>query len=72
MLVLWGVVAVMRLPVPLLIAPVAIILGAAVRGAVLSPNAFAGFALLALGFAILDGRTWVALRRGVDRAGTRS
>ena len=58
--------------VTLLIAPVAIVLGAVVRGEVLNPNAFAGFALLALGLAILDGRIWVALRRGVDRARTRS
>jgi drug/metabolite transporter (DMT)-like permease len=58
--------------VTLLIAPVAIVLGAVVRGEVLSPHAFAGFALLALGLAILDGRIWVALRRGVDRARTRS
>ena len=58
--------------VTLLIAPVAIVLGAVVRHEVLSPHAFAGFALLALGLAILDGRIWVALRRGVDRARTRS
>ncbi|MEL6449710.1 MAG: DMT family transporter [Pseudomonadota bacterium] len=53
--------------VTLLIAPVAITLGALVRGEALSPNAFAGFALLALGLIILDGRIWAWIRRhGVD------
>ncbi|WP_425038963.1 DMT family transporter [Primorskyibacter sp. S187A] len=42
--------------VTLLIPPVSITLGALVRDEVLSPNAFAGFALLALGLAVLDGR----------------
>lgn len=42
--------------VTLLIPPVAILLGAWVRGESLNPNAFAGFALLALGLAVLDGR----------------
>ncbi|MGD1884233.1 MAG: DMT family transporter [Paracoccaceae bacterium] len=42
--------------VTLLIAPVAILLGALVRDETLAPNAFAGFALLALGLAVLDGR----------------
>ena len=45
----------------LLVAPVAIALGATVRGETLAPNAFAGFALLAFGLAILDGRPWRAL-----------
>ena len=49
--------------VTLLVAPVAITLGAVVRGEALGPNAFAGFALLALGLAILDGRLWAMLRR---------
>ncbi|NSX56724.1 DMT family transporter [Parasulfitobacter algicola] len=40
----------------LLIAPVAIVLGAVVRGEVLQPQAFVGFALLAVGLLILDGR----------------
>ena len=53
--------------VTLLIAPVAILLGALVRGEALAPNAFAGFALLALGLMILDGRLWSAMRRAVDR-----
>ena len=47
--------------VTLLIPPVAITLGAAVRGEALSPNAFAGLALLALGLSILDGRSWAWL-----------
>ena len=49
--------------VTLLIAPVAIILGAVVRNETLGPNAFAGFALLALGFVILDGRAWARIKR---------
>ncbi|WP_299148926.1 DMT family transporter [uncultured Tateyamaria sp.] len=54
--------------VTLLIAPVAITLGAVVRGETLSANAFAGFALLALGLMILDGRIWTLIRgRAVDR-----
>ncbi|WP_299686834.1 DMT family transporter [uncultured Tateyamaria sp.] len=54
--------------VTLLIAPVAIVLGALVRNEALSPNAFAGFGLLALGLIILDGRVWHLLRRrAVDR-----
>lgn len=42
--------------VTLLIPPVAIVLGALVRGESLSPNAFAGFGLLALGLIVIDGR----------------
>ncbi|MEL6566105.1 MAG: DMT family transporter [Pseudomonadota bacterium] len=54
--------------VTLLIAPVAITLGALVRHEALSPNAFIGFGLLALGLIILDGRVWASLRRrSVDR-----
>ena len=48
--------------VTLLVAPVSITLGAVVRGEALSPNAFTGFALLALGLAILHGRIWTWLR----------
>jgi drug/metabolite transporter (DMT)-like permease len=51
----------------LFIPPVAILLGAWVRGEVLSPNVFLGFALLALGLAILDGRLLRALRRPATR-----
>lgn len=46
----------------LLIPPVAIVLGAVVLGERLAPQAFAGFALLALGLLILDGRLWRWLR----------
>ncbi len=42
--------------VTLMIAPVAIIAGALLLGEKLSPNAYAGFCLLALGLVILDGR----------------
>lgn len=53
--------------VTLLIAPVAITLGALVRQETLSTNAFVGFALLALGLTILDGRIWAfILRPSVD------
>jgi len=40
----------------LLIPPVSIILGALVLDETLSPNVYAGLALLALGLVILDGR----------------
>jgi len=40
----------------LLVAPIAITLGALVRGEALSANNLAGFALLALGLVVLDGR----------------
>jgi len=58
--------------VTLLIPPVAITLGALVRAETLGANAFAGFALLAIGLVILDGRIGAALRRGVDRTRSRS
>lgn len=45
----------------LMIPPVAITLGAWVRAETLPPNAYVGFALLALGLAILDGRILRAL-----------
>ncbi|TFL18621.1 DMT family transporter [Jannaschia formosa] len=48
----------------LLVAPVAILLGAGLRDEVLSPNVYAGFALLALGLVLIDGRLLRALRRG--------
>ena len=47
----------------LLVAPVAILLGAVVLGETLRPQAYAGFALLALGLLILDGRVWARVRR---------
>lgn len=42
--------------VTLMIPPVAIALGTWVRGETIPPQAYAGFALLALGLAVLDGR----------------
>ena len=42
--------------VTLLVAPIAVILGAVVLGEALNPNAYAGFALLALGLLVIDGR----------------
>jgi drug/metabolite transporter (DMT)-like permease len=48
--------------VTLLIAPVAILLGALVLGETLPPNAYKGFALLALGLLIIDGRLIDRLR----------
>lgn len=54
--------------VTLLIAPVAILLGALVRDEALNPNAYAGFALLALGLAVLDGRLWRLLRKAPQAA----
>lgn len=50
--------------VTLLIAPVAVLLGAALFGETLPPQAFAGMALLTLGMIVLDGRPlrWLAGR----------
>ncbi|MEM6634858.1 MAG: DMT family transporter [Pseudomonadota bacterium] len=48
----------------LLIPPVAIVLGALVRGEVLTPGTFFGFAALASGLMLIDGRV---LRRGPRR-----
>ncbi|MBY6153054.1 DMT family transporter [Vannielia litorea] len=48
--------------VTLLIPPVAIGLGALVLNEALHPRAYAGFALLALGLIVLDGRLWSRLR----------
>ncbi|MEM8824953.1 MAG: DMT family transporter [Pseudomonadota bacterium] len=53
--------------VTLLIPPVAILLGVWVRDEALSSNVYAGFALMALGLAILDGRLLRALGRAVTR-----
>ncbi|WP_159976609.1 DMT family transporter [Roseobacter cerasinus] len=49
--------------VTLLIPPVAILLGTVVRDEALNPNAYFGFAILALGLAVLDGRLWHRLRK---------
>jgi len=49
--------------VTLLVAPVAILLGALVLGESLAPNAYSGFGLLALGLVVLDGRIWAWMRQ---------
>jgi drug/metabolite transporter (DMT)-like permease len=49
--------------VTLVIPPVAIVLGAAVRAEDLHPGAYAGLGLLALGLAVLDGRLFRRLSR---------
>jgi drug/metabolite transporter (DMT)-like permease len=49
--------------VTLLVAPVAIVLGAWLRDEAMPPNAYAGLALLALGLAVLDGRLLRRARR---------
>jgi drug/metabolite transporter (DMT)-like permease len=53
--------------VTLLIPPVAIFLGWAFLGEALPPRAYAGFGVIALGLAVLDGR--VFRRRAVVTAG---
>lgn len=50
------------------VAPVAIILGAVVLGEALPLNAYLGFALLACGLVILDGRAFKALQHRARRA----
>ena len=55
--------------VTLLIPPVAILLGVWIRDEALSPNVYAGFALLALGLLILDGRLLRRLRRAATPGG---
>ena len=52
----------------LLVAPVAIILGAIVLGEALPLRAYTGFALLAVGLMILDGRLFGALQNRLSRA----
>lgn len=52
----------------LLVAPVAIVLGAIVLGEALPLRAYAGFVLLALGLIILDGRAFKALQHRARRA----
>ncbi len=51
--------------VTLLIPPVAITAGALLLNETLAPNAYVGFALLAIGLAVLDGRVWSWLRPAV-------
>lgn len=54
--------------VTLLIPPVAIFLGWAFLGETLPPRAFAGFAVIALGLAVLDGRLLARLRASWSHA----
>ncbi|MEM6890823.1 MAG: DMT family transporter [Pseudomonadota bacterium] len=56
--------------VTLLVAPIAIVLGAVILGETLNPNAYAGFAILASGLLVLDGRV-LRGRRPIDRASVR-
>ena len=53
--------------VTLLIPPVAITAGALMLKETLAPNAYFGFALLAIGLMVLDGRAWAWLRPGHAR-----
>jgi drug/metabolite transporter (DMT)-like permease len=57
--------------VTLVIPPVAIVLGAWVRGEALPPHAFAGLGMLATGLIVLDGRVlrWRRGARPADSAG---
>ena len=48
--------------VTLMIPPVAIVLGALVLNEALHPAAYVGFALLAIGLAVIDGRIWRLFR----------
>jgi drug/metabolite transporter (DMT)-like permease len=52
--------------VTLMVAPVAVLLGALVLGEVLHPADFAGFALIALGLVVLDGRMLRAVRARIS------
>lgn len=54
--------------VTLLVAPVAILLGAWLRDEALNPAAYWGFALLGLGLLVLDGRIWRLATRWVSQA----
>ncbi|MDD9721654.1 DMT family transporter [Sulfitobacter sp. PR48] len=56
--------------VTLLIPPFAILLGALVLGETLRPAAYAGFALLAGGLLILNGRIWRPRRRSARQGAT--
>ncbi|MBO9472423.1 DMT family transporter [Shimia sp. R10_1] len=53
--------------VTLLVPPFAILLGTLFLGETLHPRAFTGFALLALGLLVLDGRLWHRLRNRPSR-----
>jgi drug/metabolite transporter (DMT)-like permease len=56
--------------VTLLVSPLAILLGAIVLNEALRPAAYAGFALLALGMLVIDGRVWRIARRWGNQRGT--
>ncbi len=51
--------------VTLMVSPFAVLLGALVLGETLPGRAYAGFALLATGLAVIDGRLWRAIRNRV-------
>lgn len=55
--------------VTLLVAPVAVLLGAVVLDETLPPRAFAGFAVIALGLMVLDGRLFARLKKPRESAG---
>lgn len=55
--------------VTLLIPVFAIALGVAFLGEVIGPQAWIGFAFIALGFAVTDGRPWARMKRAVSRGG---
>ena len=57
--------------VTLLVAPVAIVLGALFLGEALASRAYLGFGLLALGLLIIDGRAFGRGPRGTSRRGER-
>ena len=54
--------------VTLLVSPVAIALGAVILNETLPTRAFIGFALIALGLAVIDGRLWKLARRTFSTA----
>lgn len=54
--------------VTLLIPPIAIVLGALVLGEALPPRAYGGFALLALGLLVIDGRLLPGARRAAEKS----
>ncbi len=53
----------------LVVAPVAIVAGALVLDEALAPRAYAGFALVALALAVIDGRIWARMRAMRRRSG---
>lgn len=53
--------------VTLMMPPISILLGAAVLGERLAPNVYVGFAIIALGLMVIDGRAQAGLRRLAGR-----